>query len=293
MNHLPAIRPAPSPGRAAAAVALGLLLPLLGACAGPAAQRPGAQAFEQRRYDQALREAEAAAGSPASPSNPQAALIAGMAAHAAGKADVAQTWLVPLTKSSDRGVAGRANLTLGQIALDRGRNVDAVGHLTSASESLGGDDAARAAMQAGDAYRRLKMNDEAKAQYDTAARLAQDEPLRKIIAERQAGRAGPPAPAGAPVVANPNAANPNGPFTIQFGAYGDGVKAQRQAAAVRATAAKAGAPGPRIVPTRSQDGRSLYAVRVGLYSTRAEAQRVLARLGSPAGVAGVVMAASN
>jgi hypothetical protein len=79
----------------------------------------------------------------------------------------------------------------------------------------------------------------------------------------------------------------SGPFTVQFGAFSDQSRAAEQLRAARAAALKAGAPMPALVPITDANGRSLFAVRMGTYSTMREANGQLSKVG----LKGVVVAA--
>ncbi len=79
----------------------------------------------------------------------------------------------------------------------------------------------------------------------------------------------------------------SGPFTVQFGAFSDQSRAGQQLRAAQAAARKAGAPMPALVPITDANGRSLFAVRMGTYSTMREANGQLSKVG----LQGVVVAA--
>lgn len=93
-----------------------------------------------------------------------------------------------------------------------------------------------------------------------------------------------PAPGGsAPAVVN--AGSPSR-YVIQLGAFADQQRASQQLRTVQAAAARSGTPSPQLVPTTDSRGQSLFAVRLGSYSSREAAASDLQRLG----LQGVVMA---
>jgi len=255
------------------------------------------QAYTAKRYDQALklaeaksRDTEALAGD-----RERASLVAGLSAYALGKQTVASSYMRPLTASSDKQVAGRANWTLGQIEAERGNHVEASKYLTKAGEELDTDDSARAYLLAGDCYSRLKMQPQAKELYEKAGMRAVDPAVKSTVDARLAGQAPPaiskPGTGGVPITSAPSTtrpatgkATPGGPFTVQLGAFEKIESAQTLAKQSISTATKINAPAPIVVPTTTADGRTLYAVRIGEYQTREAAQTVLTRLGSKGAV---------
>jgi hypothetical protein len=158
---------------------------LAGAGAGCAGDRQQAalDAYERRDYDQAMELA-----GPRARGSAEAALIAGLAAQAAGEGAQAIVWLAPLRKSTDPQIRGRALAGLGLVALDEGRSVEAAEYLRKAADSLSGQDAARALLLAGDAAAEEGLDGQARTDYQIAqVRAAGAEPLTGQIAARLGG----------------------------------------------------------------------------------------------------------
>ncbi len=264
------------PVRNAALVAVVLVAGILGGCAATPvpANEPYLKAYTEAKYPAALRlaDAKAAAASGSAKDMPQ--LIAGMSAYALGRHDEAVQRLRPLTSSSNREIAGKANTTLGQIALERGQHADAARQLLLAADQLSGDDSARARMLAGDAYARLRMTAAARDQWKAAEPRATDPRLRQAITDRLAGRTTDAPPQGERTAANP------GPFTVQLGAFANRQAADTLISRASTQARQRGQPLPTMVMiNEAGTNRQLFAVRVGEYPTREQAQTVLTRLG--------------
>jgi len=280
-----------------------VLLPILAGCQTPGeklAEETYTQAYQARRYDQALKLAEARTRDTDAPAGDRerAALVAGLSAYALGKQSVASSYMRPLVTSTDKQVAGRANWTLGQIEAERGNHVEAAKYLTTAGTELDSDDSARAYLLAGDCYARLKMASQAREFYEKASVRAVDPGVKSMVDARLGGQAPPaiskPGTGGVPLTTggNPPGTTPgtgtkpgsatadtsNG-FTVQLGAFEKLESAQKLAAQATPGATKASAPAPAVVTTSAPDGRTLYAVRIGQYPTREAAQAVLTRLG--------------
>jgi len=244
--------------------------------------------FADGQYEQAYDSALEAAGKLRGPRHDEAALIAGLSAHALNRNSEAIRWLGPLEANANRDIAGKANATLGLIAQERSEHTIAAGRLARAAQFLGGDEAARAAMYAGDSYHAIGKTAEAQQAYKLAqARVANDGGLRMMIGDRLAGNIPSPGTsltkAGTPTTTTgqtkPSAA---GGYTVQAGAFSSEATAQREAQ--RLSDAMRGLESVRVVPI-TRNGKTLYAVHVGRYSTAAAAQTIRQGLGKQAIVA--------
>lgn len=205
----------------------------------------------------------------------QATLIAGEAAHAMDRNAEAQTWLFKVVGSHDPLVRGKAQATLGLIALEEGNMPRASELLSEASGSLVGDEAARTAMYAGDAYRASSRESEAILSYRKASDLVKnDTVLRGAIADRLAGK-GPTTGTG---VATTSGSTGSGkpPFTLQLAAFSSPQKAHEHVAKVRAQASRLALGTPQVVPV-FRSGKILYSVRVGTFASRMDADRAKGR----------------
>ncbi len=156
MRHLGRIGTRSAATLAAAAAALG---------AGCASDREQAalEAYQQQQYRQAIDLA-----GPGARRSERAALIAGLAAQAAGDGARAGAWLAPLRDSPDPQIRGRALAGLGLVALDENRPGDAAESLRQAAATLDGPDAARALLLAGDACVDAGQDGQARSDYQIA-----------------------------------------------------------------------------------------------------------------------------
>lgn len=218
--------------------------------------------YNAGRHAMAYRGATDAATTSIGADREEAALIAGLSAHALADTINASTWLTPLLQSPDRSIASRAAAALGLIAQDRGDHERAASLLNQASLSLSGDDAAQAGLHAGEAFTELGQRDAAHRAYQRAFGQAQDPKLKQTLTDRLNNRR----------------------FTIQLGAFADRRNADRVAHEHAAVTSGLGLGVPRIVQT-TENGRTLYLVQAGSFRTQSDAERIRTRLGVRAIVA--------
>lgn len=248
--------------------------------------------YASGQYTQAYDNALEAAGQLRGPKHDQAALTAGLSAHALGRNTEAVRWLSPLEQNPDVGVAGKASATLGLIAQERGEHETAVKLLTRASSKLTGDEAARASMYAGDSMAALGRIDDAKKAYKLAeGKLAGDANLKMMLADRMRGNIPPAGKSGSTFTSGGNSnttlgaatGKSSGPslaprsLTVQAGAYKDRKKAETEARKIANTKGVAA----RVVPIL-KDGQTLFAVRVGNFTNRNAAENVRRNVGGKA-----------
>lgn len=204
----------------------------------------------------------------------QASLIAGEAAHAMDRNAEASTWLYKVSGSKNQLVRGKAQATLGLIALEDGNMTRAAELLTAASGDLSGDESARCAMYAGDAYRASNREAEASKSYRKAMEVARsDSSVREDIQERLSGKTpvtGTTASGGPPVESS------KPPFTLQLAAFSSPQKASQHASKVRAESIRQAMGAPHVVPV-FRGGKILYSVRVGTFASRIDADRAKGR----------------
>jgi tetratricopeptide (TPR) repeat protein len=246
---------------------------------------PFAQTFEEKRYSEAYAQAAEVATTRRGSVQQQAALIAGLSAQAMNRNADAVKWLAPLRTSSDSVIAGQAHAAMGLIAQERGGHDEASQSLLIASQKLKGDEAARAALYAGDSLRTLGKANEAQEAYERAQQLVQtDSGLRMMIGDRLRGGS-PKMVATRPSVPNLVGANTlpdrtnSEMLTVQIGAYAHESTAQLQ---VNRLAKRYNV---RVVPIL-RDGKRLYAVRVGKFSSRSTADAIKKEIGGTAIVTG-------
>lgn len=243
--------------------------------------------YQSGRYSEAYDAAAAAAAKGSTNTREEAAVIAGLSAQALDRHSDARRWLSPLLGSPNRGVSGRAAAALGLIAKDTRDFAGAATLLEQASRSLEGDEAARAAIYAGDCHRTLGRSGDAQRCYQKARELfVSDAQVRMLVADRlgtttAAIQPQPVAAAAAPPRAGASMGVTRTPatgYTVQFGAFSSKATAEQQASKVAFQ--HRGIP-LRIVAVQSA-GRTLWAVRTGRYPTRPEAERAAIPFGKMA-----------
>ena len=185
-------------------------------------------------------------------------LIAGMEAHSSGRTAQAISLLAPLATHANPQIAGRASGTLGLIYLQRGDHQRAISYLRPAAEKLDDPAAqAHAYFHLGQAHQKLGRWSEARTWLSLAVSKAQDEGLRDA-AKRLLASTG---------------------YTLQLGAYSTKANADTQAVQMRAAAERAGAGAPRVVPSRGDNGQTLYLVQAGRFSTFDSAMAARQKMG--------------
>ncbi|MEO1130129.1 MAG: SPOR domain-containing protein, partial [Planctomycetota bacterium] len=208
-------------------------------------------------YRRAYREATAEHDRTSGVRRDQAALIAGLSAHALDQDDTALGWLRPLMNHPDRQIAGRASATAGLIEAERGNHETAAAALSNASRWLSGDAAAQAHLQAAHSYEALGRIDAARLHYRLAHSQAIDRRLRSL------------SDVGAQMSA----------YTVQVGAFRDYDNAERSAARVIDVAEAFGLGNVRIVEMPTVRGDVLYLVQIGEYDSEGDAQRARLQIG--------------
>lgn len=225
--------------------------------------------FQAGRYSEAYDSASRAASSLRGMDRDQASLIAGLSAQALNRNEDAVRWLMPLSTSSDSALCGKSNAALGLIAQERSDHTRAVEHLTKAGTKLSGDEAARALMYAGDSLKAQGKISEANQTWATAQdKVVADVPLRVMIGDRLAGMSS--APGGSK--SQPSTPGSSGIYSVQAGAFGTRAKAEQEASRLSRFGAS------RIVVIK-KNGQQLYAVRVGRYATKPQADAVKRQVG--------------
>lgn len=274
---------------AIAAWAIGLVFFLVGCSSGGKKEAdqgpPYDQLYSSGKYAEAYEEASKVAASLSGKDKQHAALVAGLSAHALNRNPEAEKWLRPLTTSTDPQVAGESMATLGLILQEQSRHAQAAEMLSGAANKLTGDQSARAALYAGDSYRALGKRDDANRLYELAkTKVERDNALKVMITDRLAGV--PPPAKGSKIAAGSGSrvTTPNampqmrgGAFTVQVGAFSSPALAQKEAAKFRRWGA------PQIAPV-TKNGQTLYAVRLGSFATKADAENFRRQIGSTARV---------
>lgn len=282
---------------ALAAWAIGLAFFLAGCASGGVKKDadqgpPYDQLYSSGKYAEAYDEASKVAGSLSGKDKQHAALVAGLSAHALNRNPEAEKWLRPLASSSDPQVAGESMATLGLILQEQSHHAQAAEMLSNASNKLTGDQGARAALYAGDSYRALGKREDANRMYELAKSKAErDNALKVMIGDRLAGVPPPQktvkvAGASSGRSAAPNAAPQpqqrpqmrGGAFTVQVGAFSSPSVATKEAAKFKQWGT------PQIAPVANKNGQTLYAVRIGSFATKSDAENFRKQIGSSARV---------
>lgn len=204
-------------------------------------------------YQQAVREQRGAEGL----AKERSALTAGLSAHALGQEAEARAWLRPLLRSRDPRIVGRAEATLGLIALSDARFDDAARLLSGAARRLEGEASARANYHAAEAYALGGHPDTARLHMRLALATTIDEGLKSTIRQRLGEFA----------------------YTVQLGAFSTYANALSSADDASSSLARLGLGDARIVEHRGASGRTLYLVQAGRFATVEEATRASVRLG--------------
>ncbi len=223
--------------------------------------------YQAGRYAQAHRAAVDTASKHTGPRREQAALTAGLAAHALRDYAEADRWLSPLTSNSNAEISGRASAALGLIRAEQNQYQQAAALLSQAATRLNGDEAARAGLHAGEAFLHLGRPQQARVQFSIAHAAAQDPAL------------------GAELLAQLNRTG----YAVQVGAFRTRHNADVAAQQIRAFVVGLGYDPPRVIPTAPRDGRNLFLVQVGRFTTRAAAEEAKRRIGRRSMVASAVI----
>ena len=231
--------------------------------------------YNAQRYTQAHEEAAGIVDHADHADKPgqreDAAYLAGLSAYRLGQADVAERYLLVACGSPDPLTEAKAKAMLGQVRLDQHRPREAAALLTDASQSLTGEDAKRAAFNAGIAYQQTG---------DAAS-------SKKWLAIANGGGAGGGSGGGASggsgggnngSTTNSSSAIASN-FTLQVGVFSDKPRAQRAADEAQQLAKRDGLGEVRIIPRRDDRGKPVYMIQFGSFPSRDAAAAARAKLG--------------
>lgn len=271
--------------------------------------------YDSGQYAIALSESESIISRGSSADAPQAELVAGMAAFQLDQFDAAERHFVAAERSGAPGIRGRARVMLANIRLEQGRTDDAATLFESGAADLSGADADKARRYASLAREGQLGTGQARATSADAAVMARatdgrtpspspgnsstaaSAPAREAPAVGASTREPPTVRAPAPGVPPQPATQPpaqtatkvppartvtpsadGGTFTVRAGAYTTEAAARRRAKALAADVRRAKSPEPHIATVATKDGDTLYAVRIGTFRSRADAEAMLKRL---------------
>lgn len=207
--------------------------------------------------------------------------LEGLSLYRAGDLDPAATALRTASTSTDRFVAGQANVTLGSVEIAR-KNYDAAGHAyRRAAVLLDGAESKRAHSFAARCFDAAELTSLAEAE-----RAAAGEPV-KLVAPN------PTAPATVPVAIEPKLPaerkvvtkddKPKPPmvpvrYSIQVGAFSSAKRANEVAGSLRNECLKIGLGAPRVIARESDGGETLHVVQIGSFSNKSEAGKMAGKL---------------
>lgn len=265
--------------------------------------------YDTGQYDLALSESEALVARGPAADRAQAELIAGMAAFQLDRFEQAERHFIAAERSGAPAIRGRARVMLANVRLEQGRISDAAALFDSGAADLAGADADKARR-----YAQLARDGHIGSGQPRAPAIAEVPPT---VPERNAasvkaavpGKTAAPvkpvarastteAPKASPAPAATTSATPpaprartastsdteaavtasSGTFTVRAGAYTTEAAARRRMKALAADVRRAKSPDPHIAAVRTKDGDTLYAVRIGTFRSRADAEALLKRL---------------
>ena len=236
--------------------------------------------YEEGRYAVALSESQNLVRSDDRATSTQGALIAAMSSYKLGNMDQAQRFATQASSAQDRNVSGGALVLLGDIKLTQQHPKDAAVFYSQAAGKLSGSDAVRAR----DCAERARKMAEAPA-IATVVLLGKerDKSEDAEIAPAPAWTLQPKTTSAAPqreAKKNP-ADHPVGnsladrEFTIRAGSYSNQAAAAQRKKDLASDLKRSKAPAARIDTIHTTKGEELFAVRIGTWPTRAEAEKVL------------------
>lgn len=227
-----------------------MLVASLGAISGCGSTRvvslqPAITAYDAGRYQNAYDEARRAGQGSSGIQKSESAYVAGLAAMKLERPVTARPLLEVAAASSDTRIAGRANVSLGTLLLEDEDPLSAARAYDRAADLLTGSDAARARHRAGLAYQAAGATEAASLRLADASTLASLAPGR---------------------------------FTIQGGFYTERLRAVTRAQQL-SKIGRSWSIGPaKVVPTTVR-GTSGYAVQIGDFSNRTDAEMSRRQLG--------------
>lgn len=245
--------------------------------------------YEEGRYEMALSDGQAAARSDDSTLASQGALVAGMSAFKLGQLDLAERLAQKACDSPQQETAGAGWVLLGDIRLSQRRAGDAAVCFDKAASRLEGADSARArecAERARAVGARASGTANATVPPDVVAgKVVESDdgettvpaPLWVQSNAKASAAAAPKAPAKATVPTTPSVARRE--YTIRAGSYQSADAARKRVDALAGDLKRAKAPAARVDRITTVQGDALFAVRIGSWGTRADAERAMNSIG--------------
>lgn len=260
MRHTCSSRRLPAP-----LLLLSLLATLLPGC-GPESTNDMNQAiasYDRGAYQAAFDEAQSVRYGGSSRDRERATYVAGLSALRLGRVEQARELLGRAADADERQLAGLANVSLGRILLEDGSPLEAAHAFDVASFKLTGDEADRAMMWAGKAYRDAGHHAQARERFNELE--GSGNAGIRTASTMESGVTG---------------------FAIQCGAYSKEGNAMRAAESLHPVATAIGLPAPRIIHAY-RGGALRHVVQVGSYGTRSDAEYNRRRLAAGLGGSGI------
>lgn len=254
--------------------------------------------YEEGRYAVALTESERLVRSADRATSAQGALIAAMSSYKLGNIDEAQRFATQASSAQDRNVSGGALVLLGDIQLSQQNSQEAANFYSQAAAKLSGSDAIRARDCAERASAMAQTPSTPTVAVIAKARDKSEDaeiapaaawtltPKSAGASTQSVAKKEKPKPetvqskdlAPVPVVAKSKPignAVADREFIIRAGSYSKKSAAEQRKKDLASDLKRSKAPAARIDTIHTAKGEELFAVRIGIWPTRAEAEKVL------------------
>ncbi|MSR27979.1 MAG: SPOR domain-containing protein [Phycisphaerales bacterium] len=244
-------------------------IPLISSCQGAPKASDLSSAisrYEEGKYERALTDSEAAMREAGPLATDKAEVLAAMSSYRLGRLDRAQAFARAAADSTDPQLRAQGLVILGDVMLARGSASEAAKEFDAAAEAFSRakspDDAASATRYAERARAVALARTPSPA---AVAQPTQTPPSKSVPRSEVAARASP---------------QPSGKsFTVRAGSYTTLAAAQKRATALTTDLARSHAPEAHIDEISTAKGEKLFAVRIGAWPTRVEAEKVMASIG--------------
>ena len=253
--------------------------------------------YEEGRYGVALSESQNLIRSDDRATSTQGALIAAMSSYKLGNMDQAQRFATQASSAQDRNVSGGALVLLGDIKLTQQHPKDAAVYYSQAAAKLSGSDAVRARDCAERARKMAEVptianvvllgkerdkSEDAEIAPAPAwtlqpkTRAANQSAAIEVKSQPETVQGKIPESVAVAAKSKPVANSlADREFTIRAGSYSSQAAAAQRKKDLASDLKRSKAPAARIDTIHTTKGEELFAVRIGTWPTRAEAEKVL------------------
>ena len=253
--------------------------------------------YEEGRYAVALSESQNLVRSDDRATSTQGALIAAMSSYKLGNMDQAQRFATQASSAQDRNVSGGALVLLGDIKLSQQHPKDAAVYYSQAAAKLSGSDAVRARDCAERARKMAEVptiatvvllgkerdkSEDAEIAPAPAwtlqpkTRAANQSAAIEVKSQPETVQGKIPESVAVAAKSKPVANSlADREFTIRAGSYSSQAAAAQRKKDLASDLKRSKAPAARIDTIHTPKGEELFAVRIGTWPTRAEAEKVL------------------